>query len=311
MNMSIRQITACIALVCIIAIILFYRFRSVYQPQPDSLSSTSPRSTVTTECTVDPLFIVIMSSYPRADGKSPYYVKKAVRSLLNQSYSNWELFVTGDHYENEAEFRSLFNSVPPSKLFFYNLPKPGERGNLSGISLWQSGGVVAMNNAIQRAEQRHANCGSKCDIYFTNLDDDDIWSTEHLREHLSIYIRFPSVVFAWTKGYYCVNGGKPYPDQNIPQETTNNWSLGFGGSILHSAWSWNMKVFRGFRYRGHWDFPPNFREPKTADFDLFNVVREHIMAKKLDYFHSNRATIEHLKEQGGVCKKNGPLWYPD
>lgn len=259
----------------------------------------------------DYLFIIIMSSYTRQNGRSPYYIKKAIKSILSQTYKNWQLFVTGDKYENETEFVSLFSSIPPSKLFLHNLPKPGERGNLTGLQLWQSGGVSAMNNALQRAEQHHQKCESTCNLYVTNLDDDDTWSSEHLRELLSIFIRFPSVVFAWTKGYFCHSGGNPFPPAIVPQDIVNNWNGAFGGNILHSSWSWNMKVFRKFRYRGQWDFPPNFQGTKTSDFDLFEVIRAHIAAQKLQYFHSNRATIEHLIEMGKSCTKNGPLWYPD
>ncbi|CAF2926586.1 unnamed protein product [Rotaria sp. Silwood2] len=258
-----------------------------------------------------PLFIIIMASYMRKNGRSPHYIKKSVRSILSQSYSNWELFVTGDKYENEQEFRSLFTSIPSSKLFLHNLPEPGERGNLTGTQLWQSGGVVAMNNALQRAEQHHNNCEPNCKIYVVSLDDDDIWSTEHLNELLSIFIRFPSVVFAWTKGYHCSSSGNPYPPIIVLQDRVNNWSGPFGGNILHSSCAWKMEVFRGFRYRGQWDFPPNYHGQKTGDYDLFEAIRAHIVAKSLDYYHSNRATIEHLIEMGNSCTKNGSLWYPD
>ncbi|CAF1108237.1 unnamed protein product [Rotaria sordida] len=252
-----------------------------------------------------------MASYVRKNGRSPYYIKKSVRSILSQSYANWELFVTGDKYESETEFRSLFASIPPSKLFLHNLPEPGERGNLTGVPLWESGGVSAMNNALQRAEQHHNNCSLRSNIYVTNLDDDDVWSTEHLNELQSIFKRFPSVVFTWTKGYYCHNRGDPYPPLIVPQDRVNNWPGGFGGSILHSSRSWKMEVFRGFRYRAQWDFPRNFQGIKAADADLFEVVRVYVAAKKLDYYHSNQATIEHLIERGISCLKNGPLWYPD
>lgn len=60
-----------------------------------------------------------------------------------------------------------------------------------------------------------------------------------------------------------------------------------------------------------WDFPPNYHGPREADGDLFEVVRAHIQAHKLDFFHSNQATIEHLVEGGVPCRKNGQLWYPD
>ncbi|CAF1570683.1 unnamed protein product [Rotaria magnacalcarata] len=258
-----------------------------------------------------PLFIIIMASYMRKNGKSPNYIKKSVKSILAQSYTNWKLFVTGDKYENEREFSSLFTSISSSKLFLHNLPEAGERDNLTGIELWQSGGASARNDALQRAEQHHSTCGSKCNIYVAHLDDDDIWSIEHLSELLSIFTRYPSVVFTWTKGYFCHSGGNPYPPIIAPQDTVNNWLKPFGGNILHSSFAWNMTVFRGFRYRRQWDFPPNFQDSKTTDYDLFEVVRAYITAKKLDYYHSNRATIEHLVEMGNSCTKNGSLWYPE
>ncbi|CAF4030252.1 unnamed protein product [Rotaria sordida] len=147
----------------------------------------------------------------------------------------------------------------------------GERGKLTGFQLWQSGGVSAMNNALQRANQHHNICRTNCNIYFANLDDDDTWSPDHLSEHLSIFTRFPSVVFIWSKGYYCGAGGSPFPPTLVPQDKVNNWPAGFGGSILHSSWSWKMEIFRGFRYRAQWDYPANYNGPREADADLFEV----------------------------------------
>ena len=259
----------------------------------------------------EPVFVIIMASYPRDNGRSPYYVKKAVQSILAQSYPHWQLFVTGDNYKNDTEFRALFNTIPSSKLFLDNLPKPGERGKLTGYELWSSGGVTAMNNAMERAERHHNDCKTSREVYFTNHDDDDIWSKDHLHEMLQIYKRFPSVVFAWAKGYYCGTGGNPYPSLNVQQNTVNNWPHGFAGQVLHSSWSWKMSVFCRFRYRAMWDFPPDYKHGKVADADLFDVVRKYILAKKLDYFHSNQATLEHLVEMGRPCGKNGKLWYPD
>ncbi|CAF4174189.1 unnamed protein product, partial [Rotaria sordida] len=168
----------------------------------------------------------------------------------------------------------------------------GERGKLTGFQLWQSGGVSAMNNALQRANQHHNICRTNCNIYFANLDDDDTWSPDHLR-------------------YYCGAGGNPFPPRLVPQDRVNNWPEGFGGSILHSSWSWKMEIFRGFRYRAQWDYPANYNGPREADADLFEVVRAYIIENKLHYYHSNRATIEHLIEGGNPCAKNGPLFYPD
>jgi hypothetical protein len=303
---SMKSSAVTIFITCIIAILLVINIIYLFHLGYSGISNATILETMN-----DPLFIIIMASYPRKSGKSPYYIKKAVTSILGQSYSNWKLYVTGDNYENESEFRSLFNRIPSSKLFLYNLPEPGERNNLTGMELWESGGVAAMNNAIERAEQHHNSCRRMCKIFFTNHDDDDIWSTEHLNELLSIFTRFPSVVFTWTKGYYCGGGGGPFPVRLVPENKVNNWSEQFGGSVLHSAWAWNMSVFRGFRYRGHWDFPPNYNGTKIADADLFEMIRAHIQANKLDYYHSNRATIEHLIELEKPCIKNGPLWYPD
>lgn len=109
-----------------------------------------------------------------------------MKSILSQIYSNWSLFVTGDKYANKTKFRSLFSSIPSSKLFLHNLPEAEEQTKLTRFKLWESGGVTAMNDALSRGEKHHNNCGSDCDIYVTNLDDYDTLSSEYLAELLSI-----------------------------------------------------------------------------------------------------------------------------
>lgn len=70
----------------------------------------------------------------------------------------------------------------------------------------------------------------------------------------------------------------------VPQDKFNNWHGRFGANtnIIHSLWTWNMRVFRGFRYRRQWDFPPNFRGSKTVDLDLFQVVHTYIVKNRLN-----------------------------
>lgn len=257
------------------------------------------------------LFIVIMATYPRSNGGTKKIIKRTLKSLLGQTYKNWKLFVTGDFYEPDSEFHAFFDEIPKERVFTFNLPTPGERLNLTGMQLWESGGVTAMNDAMERAERQHEYCKPNCKIYLTNLDDDDIWSPDHLRELLSVFIRFPEVVFVWTRGYYCGADGAPFPGGEAPQHIVNNWYDQFGGRILHSSWGWKMDTFRGLRYRRQWDFPAGFTLPKVSDYDLFERVHMQIKDRNLSFFHSTRATIEHLTELGKTCNKQGPLWYPE
>lgn len=119
-----------------------------------------------------PVLCVTVATYRRPDGSTPSMLEKMWKMLQQQSYKSWKLYLTGDHYDDDVEWKSLsfFND---HRVKIYNLPEPGERGRLSNEELWHNAGASAMNNAIDRVlADGHE--------WIIHLDDDDSWDSDHL-----------------------------------------------------------------------------------------------------------------------------------
>jgi hypothetical protein len=258
-------------------------------------------------------FIIIMATYQRNNSQSYFYVQRAVYSIMMQKYNNWELYATGDQYLDKTEFEYIFRHVPKSKLFLYNLEKPGERNNVPGSRLWLCAGATALNNALDRAEKAYQNSKSleRNELIVAHLDDDDTWHPNHLSNLAEAYLRFPTVKFVWSKGYYCTSseGATVFPNTDIP-DTINNMPPTFART-LHSTVSWKMKTFLSFRYRRDWEY--NSEPPAAADADMWRRMSYFMHARNISFYHSLVPTVEHLEEGGRKpCKKadKTPLWYP-
>lgn len=120
-----------------------------------------------------PLLCVAVATYRRIDGTTLTKLEKLWRMLQNQTYKNWKVYITGDHYNNITEWQSLsfFNS---SRASLFDLSEPGERGKLEGGDLWHNAGATAMNNAIERIL-------AEGNQWVVHLDDDDVWDVDHLQ----------------------------------------------------------------------------------------------------------------------------------
>ncbi|CAF3356343.1 unnamed protein product [Rotaria socialis] len=200
------------------------------------------------------------------------------------------------------------------KLFLYNLEQPGERNNVSGVRLWHCAGATALNDALDRAAKTYQNTGKlqRNELLIAHLDDDDTWHPYHLQNLVDIYHRFPSVHFAWSKGYFCASraGAIKYPYTQLP-DTVNNMPP-TSGMTLHSTVSWKMKTFLSFRYRRDWEFVNESYQP--ADGDMWQRMSHFMRANNISYYHTSLTTVEHLEEGGSKpCTKadNESVWYPD
>jgi hypothetical protein len=92
-----------------------------------------------------------------------------------QTYDDFLVLLIGDMYEDDNEFQSLSSLIDPDKIHAENLKNAIERERYpdGGDPLWASGGLNAMNRAIEIGLGE----GIK---YFCHLDHDDFWSPDHL-----------------------------------------------------------------------------------------------------------------------------------
>jgi len=115
-----------------------------------------------------PLISVYVPTYNRAE----ILMERAVKSVLNQSYRNFEFIILGDHCTDKTE--ELVSKIKDPRIKFYNLPKRGYRYPPTVENHWLAGPVTAANQALKMIKGE----------WIARLDDDDIWTSDHLEELL-------------------------------------------------------------------------------------------------------------------------------
>jgi len=122
-----------------------------------------------------PLVSVCIPTYNR--GK--ILVERAIKSVLNQTYKNFEIIVVGDHCTDDTEER--IKALNDKRIIFMNLKERG-LGKYpldNKCQLWNVAGVVPRNKALELSS------GS----WIAPLDDDDEFYDYHIEALLNYAIQ--------------------------------------------------------------------------------------------------------------------------
>ena len=111
-----------------------------------------------------PLITVYTPTYNRGE----ILMERAIKTVLAQTYANFELVIVGDHCTDRTE--ALVNSVNDPRIRFYNIPRRGYRYPPTPENHWLAGPVVAANTALGMARGE----------WIARIDDDDTWTPDHL-----------------------------------------------------------------------------------------------------------------------------------
>tara|TARA_B100001059_G_C17805177_1_gene568672 strand:- start:1103 stop:1975 length:873 start_codon:yes stop_codon:yes gene_type:complete len=115
-----------------------------------------------------PLISVITPTYNR----SSILVSRAVKSVLNQSYKNFEYIIVGDGCTDDT--KNKLSKIKDKRVKFFNIErKILYKKNIH--NLWFAGPVRALNFALKK---------SKGD-WVARIDDDIIWKKDHLEKSLN------------------------------------------------------------------------------------------------------------------------------
>ena len=181
-------------------------------------------------------FAIVMASYQRKNGNSPHFVRRSLKSISTQTYQNFKVFLIGDKYEDDEEFKSFSLLLPQDKLHLLNLSYALERENCKfPINLWAIGGANAMNQGLSLAKDQEF-------THYLHLDDDDSWNCFHLRNVAQGYSQFPETDFVTTCGITMDGWLLP----QINGLDYNNFECGFR-KAFHSAWGFRLDRIP-FRY---------------------------------------------------------------
>lgn len=114
-----------------------------------------------------PLISIRIATYNRADE----LINRAIASVLEQTYQNFEIVVVGDHCTDDTEEK--LKKLKDKRIRFYNLPNrtvyPEDR-----TRKWMVIGTLPMNMAASMAKGQ----------WIAPLDDDDEFLPDHLEKLL-------------------------------------------------------------------------------------------------------------------------------
>lgn len=194
-------------------------------------------------------FFISMSTYRRRNGTTFASISQTIQKLLAQTYTNWKLYLVGDHYEDDEEFEKIVRLLPPHKVRAHNMPFAWERDNpdkadSTTTSLWFVAGCGAINTSLDLIEQDATGDSSEVIVH---LDDDDLWTNNHLQVLAETYAQFPQAVCVFTRGTYPGNSLIPTISQTTTRLEPGNVVLRWK-NVLHSALSYKHDCFGHLRY---------------------------------------------------------------
>jgi glycosyltransferase involved in cell wall biosynthesis len=212
---------------------------------------------------------VVIPTYYRHDGASAQFLTRALESVRNQTYKEYEIYLIGDDYLNISEFNRIADKYEAKAV---NLPYAVERERYSrgSYQLWCSGGVNATNYGIAWALME----GIK---YICHLDHDDYWAKEHL-EIINEYL--PKYFMVYTRSTY-MGGVLPGSDRSgqIQPEACG---------LIHSATCIDFSATK-LRLR---DCYPEKGKAYPADADLWIRIKR----EQRKTYYDSRLTVFHDQE---------------
>jgi glycosyltransferase involved in cell wall biosynthesis len=111
----------------------------------------------------EPLVSVTIATYNRSE----MLAERSIRSVLTQTYPNFEIVVVGDGCtDNTADTLRRFQD---DRIRFYNLPKRGQYPP-DPVKQWMVAGSVPLNKALELARG----------AWIAHLDDDEIFEPDHI-----------------------------------------------------------------------------------------------------------------------------------
>jgi glycosyltransferase involved in cell wall biosynthesis len=265
-------------------------------------------------------FGIVMATHDMSAGRAnkkraehmttPGVLSDALKSIKNQKYKNWKIYIVADKYEgDENEIKEVMKEIiPDSQIQYKNRSTPGERNNKKWTTkqIRFTAGCGALNDALNMADK------DGCD-YIVRLDHDDKWSPNHLEVLAKAYSQYPDLGFVFTRSKKKVtahNTAKTVfmqPQKDGIEMKPNNKGYG-ANDTSHSAVSWRPSIVGKLRYRNPDQqrntapklkgAPSNSGGILPADWDMFKRVMMNVKDKKKNYMYIPKVTSFYRNREG-------------
>jgi glycosyltransferase involved in cell wall biosynthesis len=186
-----------------------------------------------------PLVSVCIATYNRPR----LLVDRCLRSILAQTYKNFEVWVIGD--DAAPETQHAVEQLNDARIHFHNLPQRGTYP-LSPKRRWMVAGSVPMNEAMRRARGD----------YVTHLDDDDEFMPDRI-ERLVSFARATKADFLWHPFWY---------------ESDRGWRIKSCKELVQGSVTTSSVFYRAWFKRIEWDLNAHaLLEP--GDWNRFRRIK--------------------------------------
>lgn len=225
---------------------------------------------------------IIICTYKRKDGKTFEYLTKTLKSVLDQTYKNFKVYLIGDRYEDNEEFKKYIDLLSSVDNYCENLKVANERDFYSEnkLALWSYAGTFATNYAMDICQKDNID-------YVCFLNHDDIWYPNHLEEIYNL-VYSDKTDFIITKSTYRNNF---LPKINSSETYINFKPVPCG--IIHSSVCMNIKTIP-LRYVDLFKETGKVGQPGDAEFWV--RVSNHITKNSLKSKLINKLTCRHDEE---------------
>jgi glycosyltransferase involved in cell wall biosynthesis len=226
---------------------------------------------------------IVIPTYQKIDGTTPSLLTRALKSIKNQTHTDYKVFLIGDKYDNNSEFVELSTSIIDSdKIYYENLSTALEREKylIGSHELWCAGGVNATNWGIEKSISEGISC-------ICHLDHDDYWEPNHLKV-INKVLEEREAAFVYTCSTYIHHGILP----KVTVDGGISKSLPHPSCLIHSSVCMDFSKIP-IRYRDNFSETGN---SYPADADLWSRVHEYISNKNLNSFLIHSLTCNHSTE---------------
>ena len=203
----------------------------------------------------EPLISVYCPTYNRKE----LLMERAVKSVLEQTYENFEFIVIADGC-TDGTVDALIQ-VGDDRIRYYTTERTERRYPPTADNHWFAGPVVAANSGLKEA-------GGK---WIARIDDDDIWTDNHLEILLSMA---SMLKVEFISSAYKTPDGTIHPNKNTHEQ---------GG---HSSWFYRSYL-KFFKYN-----IDCWRKSNNRVNDLDMAERMRLAGVKMAYFPFSTYSIE-------------------
>ena len=193
-------------------------------------------------------------------------VTKAINSVLNQSYKNFEIVIIDDGSTDNTVFKII--------------PFLKKLGNITFCSQQNKGNPCALNTGIKLSSGK----------FITFLDSDDEYETDHLAKRIKFFRKNPNVDLIYTTA----NIVGEEKDYFVPDARNKNKLIQLNDCVIGATLFGKQKVFKTLN---------GFKNKYSHDYDFVKRAEKKYKIKKLDlptyiyYRNSENSVINSLKNK--------------